>query len=48
LEFIYSNKDNIDYKYFIMLDCNYNNYKTIDIEILKKYLLREDWDCLTF
>jgi len=48
LEFIYSSNNNKDYKYFIMLDCNYNNYKTIDVEILKKYLLREDWDCLTF
>lgn len=48
LQFIYSEKDNEDYKYFIMLDCNYNNNKRIDADILKKFLLRDDWDCLTF
>ena len=48
LKFIYD-KINKDYDYFIMLDCNYNNYKTINNNILKKYLLREEeWDCLTF
>jgi len=47
LKYIYD-KSNSNYECFIMLDCNYNNYKTINKEILKKYLVREDWDCLTF
>jgi hypothetical protein len=38
----------IDYKYFIMMDCddvcNYN----INLDLFKSYLKREDWDALSF
>ena len=37
-----------DYEMFIMMDMDDVNCKEINIEILKKYLKREDWDALSF
>lgn len=37
-----------DYEYFIMMDFDDPNCKNCNPEILKKYLLRKDWDCLSF
>jgi len=37
-----------DYDYFIMMDCDDRCGKNINENILKKYLLRNDWDGLTF
>ena len=37
-----------DYKYFIMMDMDDVNCKDIELDILKKYLYREDWDALSF
>jgi len=38
----------IDYEYFIMMDMDDVNCKEVNTDILKKYLLREDWDGLSF
>lgn len=42
-------KKNIDkYPFFIMMDMDDVNCKEVNIEILRKYLKREDWDGLSF
>lgn len=46
LNFIRSQREPFDF--FIMLDCNYNNYMTIDKNVLSLYLDRTDWDALSF
>lgn len=37
-----------DFEYFIMMDCDDVNAKNINLEPLKKSLLRSDWDALSF
>jgi len=37
-----------DFRYFIMMDFDDPNSKTCNIEVIKKYLERIDWDALTF
>jgi hypothetical protein len=44
----YIKQNYIDYNYFIMIDMDDVNCKEIDIDILKKYLYRNDWDGLSF
>ena len=46
LNYVRENKD--IYPYFIMMDCDDVNCKEINIDILKKYLYRNDWDGLSF
>ena len=46
LNYVKENKDT--YPYFIMMDCDDVNCKKCEPSILKKYLLREDWDALSF
>ena len=36
------------YPFFIMMDCDEVNCKQVNVDILKKYLKREDWDGLSF
>jgi hypothetical protein len=44
----YIRENYIDYEYFIMMDMDDVNCKEVNTDILKKYLLREDWDGLSF
>ncbi len=37
-----------DYPFFIMMDCDEVNCKTVYPDVLKKYLDRDDWDALSF
>jgi hypothetical protein len=37
-----------DYETFIMMDMDGINFNDINIDVLQKYLLREDWDSLSF
>lgn len=37
-----------DYEMFIMMDMDDVNCKEVNIDILKKYLIRDDWDSLSF
>ena len=37
-----------DYPFFIMMDCDEVNCKTVYTDILKKYFDRDDWDALSF
>ena len=46
LHFVQQNKDK--YPFFIMMDCDDVNYKDVNVDILKKYLYRNDWDGLSF
>ena len=46
LNFVRDNKDK--YPFFIMMDCDDVNCKELNIDILKKYLYRDDWDGLSF
>ena len=46
LNYIQQNKDK--YPFFIMMDCDDVNCKDVNIDILKKYLYRNDWDGLSF
>jgi hypothetical protein len=46
LNFIREKKEN--YSFFIMMDCDDVNCKEINIDIIKKYLYRNDWDGLSF
>jgi hypothetical protein len=46
LNYVQQNKDK--YPYFIMMDCDDVNCKNCEPEILKKYLMRNDWDGLSF
>jgi hypothetical protein len=41
-------RDYSDFEYFIMMDCDDVNCKTVYPEILGKYLERKDWDALSF
>ena len=36
------------YEYFIMMDCDDRSYYNIKLNLLKNYLLRDDWDALSF
>lgn len=44
----YIKQNSEKYPFFIMMDCDDVNCKEINIEILKKYLNRNDWDGLSF
>jgi hypothetical protein len=46
LNYVKQNKD--VFQFFIMMDCDDVNCKEIDIDILKKYIHRNDWDGLSF
>jgi hypothetical protein len=46
LKFVRENKDK--FPFFIMMDCDDVNCKKVNINILKKYLYRDDWDGLSF
>jgi len=46
LNYVKRNQDK--FPYFIMMDCDDVNCKNCDPNILKKYLLRDDWDGLSF
>jgi hypothetical protein len=46
LNFVRDNRE--IYPFFIMMDCDDVNCKEINIDILKKYLYRNDWDGLSF
>jgi hypothetical protein len=46
LKFVRENKDK--FPFFIMMDCDDVNCKEVNIDILKKYLYRDDWDGLSF
>jgi hypothetical protein len=46
LNYVRENKDT--FPFFIMMDCDDVNCKEVNIDILKKYLYRNDWDGLTF
>ena len=37
-----------DYPFFIMMDCDEVNCKTVHTNVLEKYLDRNDWDALSF
>lgn len=37
-----------DYEYFIMMDCDDRCAKNMNLNIMKLYLSRNDWDCLSF
>jgi hypothetical protein len=41
-------KDYSDYEYFIMMDCDDRCDYKINLELLKNYLIRDDWDSLSF
>lgn len=45
----YKNLDiNDEWKYFIMSDTDRECSFDMNLDVLQKYLVREDWDCLTF
>lgn len=46
LNYVKCNKD--QYPYFIMMDLDDVNCKNMNINVLKKALYRNDWDCLSF
>ena len=46
LNYVKENREK--YPFFIMMDCDDVNCKNINIDILKKYLYRNDWDGLSF
>lgn len=46
LQYIRENKET--YPYFIMMDCDDVNCKEVNVDILKKYIHRSDWDGLSF
>jgi len=46
LNYVRENKDK--YPFFIMMDCDDVNCKNINIDVIKKYLYRNDWDGLSF
>jgi hypothetical protein len=41
-------EDFLDYEYFIMMDCDDSCAKTMNKSILNLFLLRDDWDSLSF
>ena len=46
LNYVKQNREK--FPFFIMMDCDDVNYKEVNIDILKKYLYRNDWDGLSF
>lgn len=44
----YINENYSDYQYFIMMDCDDVCENNINLKVLHKNLLRDDWDCLSF
>jgi len=46
LKYVRDNREK--FPFFIMMDCDDVNCKEVDIDILKKYLYRNDWDGLSF
>jgi hypothetical protein len=46
LNFVRENRDK--FPFFIMMDCDDVNCKEVNIDILRKYLYRTDWDGLSF
>lgn len=46
LEYVYTNYS--EYDYFIMMDSDDVSTKPLDINVLSKYLHRDDWDSLSF
>ena len=46
LDYVKENREK--FPFFIMMDCDDVNYKEVNIDILKKYLYRDDWDGLSF
>lgn len=46
LNYVKQNKET--FPFFIMMDCDDVNCKEINIDILKKYIYRNDWDGLSF
>lgn len=46
IKIIYNELENIDYH--IMIDADDVNTKSWNVNILPKYFIRDDWDCLTF
>jgi hypothetical protein len=46
LNYVKENKEK--YPFFIMMDCDDVNCKEVNIDILEKYLYRNDWDGLSF
>ena len=44
----YINKTHPDYEYFIMMDCDDVCENNVNLNVLQKNLLRDDWDCLSF
>lgn len=44
----YINENYSDYEYFIMMDCDDVCENTVNLNVLKKNLLRDDWDALSF
>jgi hypothetical protein len=44
----YIKKNSKEFPFFIMMDCDDVNCKEVNIDILKKYLYRNDWDSLSF
>jgi len=37
-----------NYDFFIMMDCDSVNYMDVKLDVLKKFLERDDWDALSF
>jgi hypothetical protein len=46
LDYVKQNREK--YPFFIMMDCDDVNCKDVNIDILKKYLYRDEWDGLSF
>lgn len=46
LNYVKENKER--FPYFIMMDCDDVNCKEVDVDVLKKYIHRNDWDGLSF
>jgi hypothetical protein len=44
----YINETHRDYDYFIMMDCDDVCENNVNLNVLQKNLLRDDWDCLSF
>ena len=44
----YINENHKEYDYFIMMDCDDVCIEKVNLNVLRKNLLRDDWDCLSF
>ena len=44
----YINENYPDYEYFIMMDCDDVCENNVNLNVIQKNLLRDDWDCLSF